>query len=159
MRKTNLIQRLTAPTGYLNPFSFGGGLPFGGLPRPVAETFKDTFDFDYMGSAEFELGALPTALHHLFNSKPISGQLSSAHGPVYYICPQAIESEVKDVIGKLLTNEDIFSLQDPCKLASEIQKPDSERRYLGWIELDNGFFFFIDQKMYEETKELLALLM
>ena len=29
--------------------------------------------------------------------------------------------------------------------------------YLGWLELDNGFFFFIDDEMYKNTAKLFEI--
>lgn len=70
--RTYLVQRLTLPwnsttgAGLLgsvdNPFSFGGGYKNGGLSDTAMSMLRPCFGFDYMGSAEYEFGAVPEAL-------------------------------------------------------------------------------------------------
>jgi hypothetical protein len=65
--ETYLIQRLGRPhfrngTPFLNPFSFGGGQANGGLSDEAANMVAQVFSFDYMGSAQYEWGAVPKAL-------------------------------------------------------------------------------------------------
>lgn len=69
-----LIQRLEKPyvaTGDVapiftdNPFSFGGGMVNGGFSKEAWAIVKKICGFDYMGSAEFEWGAVPKALGEL----------------------------------------------------------------------------------------------
>ena len=69
LESTWLIQRLTKPWkndtilgGKDNPFSFGGGYKNGGLSDEAMDLLRPCFGFDYMGSAEFEFGAVPEAL-------------------------------------------------------------------------------------------------
>jgi hypothetical protein len=68
---TYLVQRLTKPwprknapgiLGPDNPFAFGGGYKNGGLSDDAMELLRPCFGFDYMGSAEYEFGAVPKAL-------------------------------------------------------------------------------------------------
>ncbi len=66
-----LIQRLKKPyedngnqlTKIAESFSFGGGLVRGGFSDKAWNIIKKMFSFDYMGSAEFEWGAVPEAFH------------------------------------------------------------------------------------------------
>lgn len=60
-----LIQRIEPPITFINPFSFGGGLRNGGLLPEAMSLLKGIFSFDYMGSAEFEYGAIPNSLDHI----------------------------------------------------------------------------------------------
>jgi hypothetical protein len=67
-----LIQRLEEPWGGMaqfkdNPFSFGGGLRNGGLSQEAMDLIRGIWSFDYMGSAEFEFGAVPEALNAIAN--------------------------------------------------------------------------------------------
>jgi hypothetical protein len=72
-----LIQRLQKPwkiaedanplfkamvAGAAGPFSFGGGYVNGGLSKEANKILGEIFQFDYMGSAEFEFGEVPKAL-------------------------------------------------------------------------------------------------
>jgi hypothetical protein len=71
LRRSWLVQRLNTPhTGVWgkdkdNPFAFGGGLRNGGLSDTAMDLIRGIFSFDYMGAAEFEFGAVPTALDGL----------------------------------------------------------------------------------------------
>lgn len=44
-------------------FAFGGGLRDGGLSKEAMQLLSQLWSFDYMGSSEFEWGAVPAALH------------------------------------------------------------------------------------------------
>jgi|ERR1035437_2530956 hypothetical protein len=78
LMETRLIQRLKKPFKPVdasgtpleklladNPFSFGGGLKNGGLSDKAMELIRDIWEFDYMGAAEFEFGAVPQALEKM----------------------------------------------------------------------------------------------
>jgi hypothetical protein len=65
-RKEWLVQRMGAPTaGFPSAFSFGGGYVNGGFNADVMNLLKGIISFDYMGSAEFEWGAVPMAFKDL----------------------------------------------------------------------------------------------
>ena len=61
MKRSYLIQRLLKPHDnvMLSAFAFGGGLVNGGFSKEAMNILKSVFSFDYMGSAEFEWGAVP----------------------------------------------------------------------------------------------------
>ena len=64
LRSTYLVQRLKKPYkgNADNPFNFGGGLLRGGMNEEAYRALNQIFTFDYMGSAEFEFGAVPKAI-------------------------------------------------------------------------------------------------
>ncbi|KKL26470.1 hypothetical protein LCGC14_2394990, partial [marine sediment metagenome] len=75
MQRTYLIQRLHKPhqiggnedfKKLVNCFSFGGGLKDGGLSDEAMKLIIKIWRFDYMGSAEFEWGAVPESLSNVF---------------------------------------------------------------------------------------------
>jgi hypothetical protein len=71
-----LIQRLCRPYAAskesllsLLDFSFGGGLINGGFSKDGYQYIKENlFSFDYMGSSEFEWGAVPAAFSNLIKN-------------------------------------------------------------------------------------------
>ncbi len=80
MKRTKLIQRLRAPSeksGVFkdkdNPFAFGGGYKNGGLDEQAMALIRPLFDFDYMGAAEFEFGALPKAINKMIEYQKSDG--------------------------------------------------------------------------------------
>lgn len=157
MKRPHLIQRLNKPLDSLNPFAFGGGLQNGGLSDKAMDKLKNIFSFDYMGSAEFEWGAVPAALDFIAEQK--DSLTSGIHLGVYYICPGPYEEGVKAVITTLLEDERSLRLKVNCGLSERINNPQDNYRKDndGWLELDNGFFFFIEKEMFENTKRLFGI--
>ncbi len=157
MEITRLIQRLEKPKGFVNPFSFGAS-GNGGLGKEAQELLKNIWSFEYMGSAQFESGAVPEALYK------IAGYCSSGNAvnsfirlvkPVYYICERKEEDEVIDRIKKLAKSENKhFNLKSWCGLERNLKGEESAQRLSGWLELDNGFMFFVDKEMYDKVFDL-----
>jgi hypothetical protein len=123
----------------------------------------EIFRFDYMGSAEFEWGAVPQALRFLakqaVKQNLINGLVHvSKNRVVYYICPLEYETGVVERIKFLSKEQYAGNLKEHCGLC---EKLDPQYKYsqdlAGWLELDNGFMFFIDKVMYEKTCKLFGI--
>lgn len=178
------IQRLTKPflrngEPMPNPFSFGGGLRDGGLSEDAMKLLAPIFDFDYMGAAEFEFGALPKALDRMVKSE--SGSLAAfsvdvktgktktypfkeekdgvCADTVYVVCPEAWCAEVKDRIQKFARAERTLRTRESVGLERSIREKaaGNEPRYLGWIEINNGYMFFLDKDMWLKVLELFGV--
>jgi hypothetical protein len=158
LKRTYLIQRLEKPVkmdhpifGKDNPFSFGGGLQNGGLSAEAMNLLRPIFAFDYMGAAEFEFGAVPESLTELHQSKRSCGTvLVDKDRPVYYICKKEHEEEVKTILPKIYEGE----IRTKEYVGLDYYFKEKDPRVVGWLEIDNGFFFFGNKEMYEKTKEL-----
>ncbi len=159
MNQTYLIQRLEKPTGVISVFDFGCGLPNGGLSRQAANAVSSIFRFSYMGSAQFEWGAVPAALAFITEQANAGAMVAGSHLDVFYICPKTYEVGVKTVIQNLLSDEYSMRLLDPCYLSTSVQAMKAEKAVysVGWLELDNGYFFFIDETMFESTKKFFGM--
>ena len=166
MKRTYLIQRLCKPIGRPSLFSFGGGLKNGGLSDEAMSQLKGIFSFDYMGAAEFEWGAVPAALTFIAEQAqkrmsfvPMKFCMTSGeHSGVYYICPKPYEAYVKTIITTLLEDESSLRLKEYCGLAERVKDPQGyKKENVGWLELNNGFFFFTDSEMFENTKKLFGI--
>jgi len=184
-----LIQRLEKsiilPEGHPwkdidNPFAFGGGLVNGGLSKEAMNVLRPIFRFDYMGSSEFEYGAVPKALARIAenaknlvktelripnerikvmnrwdlercNPLPKGGETV-----VYILCQRDHLEHVKTLIYGLIDDENRVNLKEHTGLvAALLERKDGTRgRVCGWLELDNGFFFFSDKEMFEKTAAL-----
>ncbi len=159
MDRTRLIQRLDKPRGSISPFTFGIGLKNGGLSDEGMNLLKGVFSFDYMGAAEFEWGAVPAALNFI-GEQAVKGRIvSGQHEGVYYICPRSYERGVKEVITKLLDDEEALGLKEGCGLKYAMS-PYADPKYpghSGWLELDNGFMFFSDAETFDATKRLFGV--
>ncbi len=155
MKRTYLIQRLKNPMGQVNPFSFGGGLTNGGFSKEAMNLVGSVCSFDYMGSAEFEWGAVPEAFRFMGEQAVKNNLISGKTNDVFYICPSQYESGVKEVIEKLLLDEYVFRLKEYCGLKDHFSDKNKRgRNTVGWVELDNGFMFFVDEIMFENMKKI-----
>jgi hypothetical protein len=164
MDRTFLIQRLSKPIDGIVAYAFGGGGHVnGGLTGRAMKVLRNVFSFDYMGSAEFEWGAIPAALEFITVEAQKEALVSGKHQEVYYLCPKSYETGVMGIIDALLTDERTLSLKEHCGLKEAINPPGSEDRHwkpqlnVGWLELDNGFFMFTDKEMFEKVKRLFGV--
>jgi hypothetical protein len=174
MRSTYLIQRLKKPKGPFmiggvefkdNPFAFGGGLKNGGFSDKAMNILRDIFEFDYMGAAEFEFGAVPEAVRFLAEQASrnnlVTGTVSLGENKnVYYISPKEYKEEVINRIKLLAKNK--IHLKEACRLDVYFDKEYKKNRpwineVVGWLEIDNGFMFFVGKEMYDKTCELFDL--
>lgn len=176
-----LVQRLRKPQpahpiwGEDNPFAFGGGLVNGGLSKDAMGLLRPIFSFDYMGSAEFEFGAVPEALNKLARTKlaaftvdvdlstvpagwrhgkdvsPLTGTRSLfAFGPDGQ--QEAITSRVREWARGEERLKERTQLTDVLWPAQEWHSDT-----IGWLELDNGFFVFADEAAWSTTCDLFGV--
>lgn len=186
MKRSYLIQRLKAPDSTTfgkirKSISFGGGLKNGGLCDEAMKLIDEIWSFDYMGSAEFEFGAIPKALaqiadnqkqlicnsvvlHYEFRSYRWSEDIDKEHkgnGRVYYICHKEQQKEVKTRLSRwaLDRSHGLHSTKEPILLDKSMAGCKGKHEYpvLGWLELDNGFMFFTDETMWRNTCQLFEI--
>jgi hypothetical protein len=176
MKSTYLVQRLQKahPRGDDGVFTFGGGLRKGGFNDKAWETLNKIFRFDYMGSSEFEFGEVPKALDHIIGyverGDGAIGELKVHRTPIYYICSKYQEEEVKVRIKELATIPRKFRTKESVYLDEAIaarvpanivpEKKDKYAyfmQYVGWLELDNNFIFFIDKEVFDNLVMMLPI--
>jgi hypothetical protein len=150
MEKTLYVQRLKEPKEYADPFSpFGGGLKNGGIPQKAFDKISQIWSFDYMGSASFEHGAVPEALQNIADytkaGKAITGQVELEKS-VFYLCEKDMKKSVEDTIRNIA--KDDRRLSEPTYLKEVIEGNKGFEKYKGWLELNNGFMFFVSQEMF-----------
>jgi len=180
MKATFLIQRLRKPfPDPANPLAIGlGGGE--GLSREARKELRKIFEFDYMGSAEFEgrevLDALekiweerkdfvkgevaiPLEAIQLDNWEKIHYEKKEGTGKVYLFCNKAHVEYVKNLVKKLAFEETSKTLQERSNLRYAFlkDKTGSDDRIAGWLELDNGFFFFTDDLMFTNTVKFFGM--
>lgn len=167
-----------------NVFAFGGGLKNGGLDDNAMSFLSKIWRFDYMGSAEFEFGKIPEILRKIYDNSPVGlaknstyiagkeifdwkfndwnwGDIESTENMrqgttvIYYVCEQEHKKEVTERISKFVKGKG--DTKEPVMLNFSLAKEDSRIRSIGWLELNNGYFFFIDEKMFKQTCELFGI--
>jgi len=177
---SRLVQRLLKPSNRgPNPFSFGGGLRYGGLSEDVARMVAQFFAFDYMGRSEFEHGVVPEALGKLFgwaNENQIEnwefelpaksvyvpkgmGEKYKLHkGPfmMYALAFRGWKEEAEKRIRDIARNGGKDLKESPCIYMAYLDSRKEDRSPVaGWIELDNAFMFFADPEMAKGVSESL----
>lgn len=163
LNTTWLVQRLLKPINSIhdNPFSFGGGLKNGGLSENAMKLLRPIFSFDYMGSAEFEFGAIPKSFQHIAKNIKDYGtwEINLNSTPLYIIGNKATMRETTERIQELAENKihcKEYTGLDHALGLCEYQKS-RPCNYIGWLELDNNFLFFIDKDAFEKTANLFEL--
>jgi hypothetical protein len=164
MLPTYLIQRLCAPKEKDNPYSFGGGYKNGGLTDEAMGIVRTIWSFDYMGAAEYEFGRVPEALRGMYG-KAQSGELATsiieACGlPIYIIGARKDLLEISERVKSLAKTDKLPGgkwTRDYVGLQQVLQKQ-TERDFRGWLELDNGFLFFVDAVMFGKAAKMFGKL-
>lgn len=167
IRQTYLIQRLKRPREnkenirWDSVFSFGG-VKQGGFTDEQWDFINQLFSFDYMGSAEFEFGAVPQSLSRIFKSaekKEIKTKTLKYKKPIYIIYHKQIEKYVESTINELISNDKAESqLKERCGLSNFLKENGHFNELIcGWLEIDNDFMFFIDQEIYNRVCKMLNI--
>ena len=162
MKRPSYIQRLNKPTNFINPFSFGGGgLVNGGLSEDGLKIIQDIFSFDYMGAAEFEWGAVPTALQSLAKLSIKNKLMTSIlNDKIYVIAPKDIIEDVLAWIEDASKKDYGHNLKEYLGLKSALE---DKSKFVGWLKIERDkdceepFMFFIDKDMYDNACKLFKL--
>lgn len=160
MREPYLVQRLNAPR-LATPFDFGGGLLNGGINKEAMDIINKVLSFDYMGSAEFEWGAVPAALSALNNKGAISFVITCKETPVYIICLPKDKDDVENWVKKASVSKH-GHLKEHLGFEGALNK-EKYCRSLGWLKIEHHdkcyepFMFFIDKTMFDGMCKLLEV--
>lgn len=181
LKHSFLIQRLKKvfpgdKPSLINKLDIGGSST--GLSKEALDMFSSIFRFDYMGSAEYELGAVPKALQQILNNiksyitKEIiidyiykdyrnKDEIKGKHS-IWVICPKNEIENVCDVIKHHATTNDYYAklpyqTKEAVKLSYSLAFPDTCVSCCGWLELNNGYMFFSDKEMFENTCKLFGV--
>ena len=159
LESSNLIQTLEAPRERQNPFAFGGGAKNGGMSDEAMAQVNSIFSFRYMGAAEYEYGALPKAFNKIIDNLAAysTWDITINERKVYIIGDTELKNEISTRIEEVATDDGSKHCQkahagvDSALGLDPHYKNDTA---IGWLDLKNAFFFFIDEMAFEKTKEL-----
>ncbi len=139
------------------------------------ETRDNIHGYDYMGSSEFEWGAVPLAMKGLvrdaknlityelqlpvywepfLDSEPLPPKETQ---PVYLLCRKDDLEEVVGRVGMFLrTPYNRLMLKESLMLedAYSIREGYKEPRLVGWLELNNGYYFFSNRTVWRYMTKL-----
>lgn len=160
-----LVQRLERPFKRMgpltdNPFSFGGGYKNGGLTDEAMGLLRGIFGFDYMGSAEFEFGAVPKALQQIAKAELTAFTFDIDGHTIYSLAPAAWKTDVEARIREFAEKDygpGAYRLKEITRLHAVLNDEPYTDRLAGWLELDNGFMFFTDEEMWSKTCKLFGV--
>lgn len=161
MKKPYLVQRLLKPVNYENPFAFGGGKINGGINKEAMKIISKVMSFDYMGSAEFEWGAVPKALDVLNSAEKLS--TFTLHDDkkvdiIWGICLPKDEEEVIKWVADALVG--IHGHMKERLGFKEALAKEKYARAVGWLRIEDDnycespFMFFIDKEMFDNVLQL-----
>jgi hypothetical protein len=176
LKSSYLIQILKKPIPLENDenewlretFRFGAKTnELGGFDKEFAKKIGKICSFQGMGSSQYEWGAVPSAVECLYEKniedsfKFINFEyvVPTYKSTIYVICRKAHSKSVKFRLRALAETSDFrklskrtgFNLRDRCYLHESLEKIFNNKipEYLGWIELSNPYFFFLDKDMYD----------
>ncbi len=184
LQNTFLVQRLHKPvkkTG--SPLDnahrvFGGGMME--ISSKLWDMLDPVFTIDYMGAAEYEFGTVPKILQDMLKDAKILEGFSfsmerkdvvsnrertwskkpaklppAPTDPVtiYVLCRSTQKDGVTEVIRSIVAGR--REVRDSTHIEDTLDPiRDFHGRTVGWLELNNGFFWFTDKTMWEGTLEL-----
>jgi hypothetical protein len=187
MNSSYLIQRLKKPYKEIqnekrkllqsvgDSFCFGGGLIRGGLSKEAWDIFKKICRFDYMGSAEFEFGAVPEAFEQIINYRKAEELIATSlpipyyyktwkdkkpkegTKTVYIICRNSDKDEIIKRITNMAVGNPKCQTKERILLDEAMAEGEFAKDIAGWLELDNGYMFFIDKEMFNKFVQLFEL--
>lgn len=136
------------------------GLAATGFNKELSEALSSICRWDYMGSAEYEFGAIPRTLRAMAslklttivesinytyrdyrNNKDITGIL-----PIYIIAQKEDLQEVTNRIKTLAIGE--LRCKERPNFDESLAEYEYSKDIYGWLELNNGYMFFKDEVMY-----------
>lgn len=127
------------------------------LNKKEINGLDDIVSLDYMGSAEFEWGALPRSLRRMTINKDfykvfVFNQYKDEKGnPLKVYAPQVFYKNVQNIVNRLA--EHGYGLQEYCSLSDHIQKDKKEDEETlfsykdnsdFWWDIENDFFMFFE---------------
>lgn len=161
-----------------NPFAFGGGLRNGGLSGEAMDLIREVFEFDYMGAAEYEFGAVPEGLqkvarfaeHGLLQPSIFQVDIDTVPNPdyrktvevtgdpsIYLLCPLEWQPLAMEQIRAWAKGKGP-NVKEGVMLDWVLRpSADYPSRVAGWLDITNGIMFFTDEEMWRKCCDLFGV--
>lgn len=142
----------------------------------MKEARPGLWEWDYMGSSEFEWGAVPKALKE-FAAQPdltsfvVKVPITDIRRPCgtkvgvtdpddkitfYAIGAAAKKDEISERIRELAAHK--CHLKEGTRIDHAVFETLLDKRTRGWFEMDNHFFFFMDKDMFHDARNLFGVI-
>ncbi len=174
IQRSRLLQKLQSPRHDKDACgTFGIGLTRGGMRHKASKIFGQIFSFDYMGNSEFEGGVIGRTLQAVYDEKnklaassltiPVrmrdswSGEIKEGDAVFYIIQTRKLQGagHVEGFLRGIL--DGVAHTAEPMDLMRALFPKHDEKKTLGWLELDNGYFIFVDHKAFVDTAKLFGV--
>lgn len=154
------LQRLNRPHANPSPLA-PGDIRSLGFPAELSETMARIYNFDFMSTEDSMWEKVPAGfvMAHTsirdgkYDEKTVDIAVGTSRQTVYILAPK----EFMDQSVQFVTEEGIRpheGLPNPTKFQQAVSG--DRPRLCGWLDIESGFFFFIDKTMFEGTKKLLG---
>jgi hypothetical protein len=163
LKNSWLIQRLKKPyKGSMNnPFTFGCGFKNGGLSDGFMKSLSQIFSFDYMGSAEFEFGALPEFFKRVEKGikSYFTWQITINQTEIYVIAQEQLKDQINQRLIDIAENTGHFKEYPGLRIAVGLDTwiTKKECPLIGWLEMSNDFMFFTDKTAFDQMAMLFGI--
>lgn len=154
LESSYLIQRVNKPVNRQTWGAFGGGYKNGGLSDDAFKLLKNIFEFDYMGAAEYEFGAIPQYFKEVVSNRKDyrSWETTINKTPIYVVGLIALKSEINDRLAQIAKQKAGY-IKCECDLDHAVglnkYSPKENCRTVGWLEMSNNFAFFTDKEVFD----------
>lgn len=161
------IQRLSPPKG-IDPCFGASSETRGGFTESQLDALKGLFHFEYMGSADYEWGQIPQAIHKISeNSGDYEIGVYSEYGRklIHFFVAKSVRDDLFQWIRNHLLRgdspSDYSSRMDPkdptrMAVATDTVKPEPSVETIGWLALGTCPWFATTD--HEVLKQFVALM-
>jgi len=157
MRQSRIVQRISKPQDFINPF----GNNIGDTKQEYFKKFNKDYPMDLMGAAEYEFGALEKTMSIMWKVDMILKEFpmmldEHAGIQVWMWIPKDMEinkymDDIQSIYDRGINNK---AGEEICKAdygsfadmigTSEVVDKDGER-FVGWLSLCNNYVFFLNE--------------
>lgn len=103
---------------------------------------------DYMGSAEFEFGALPKCLHDMTTEDMVSMEIDVLGEKVWVLGPRDVIDEYVCYI-KRWGAEKGRSLKESTFFADHLRGVEWAKKITAWLDIEFGVFWTVDKERFD----------
>ena len=124
------------------------------LIQEISKNPNGSIYYNYMGSSEFEFGALPQAITEMKKSSLTFGIVLLKKKPILFIGKTGDEKDIKQAISDLSLNK--IHLKELICFSTKIHSGVKNNTH-GWFDIENLFLFFDDYTVFSGYAEILNL--
>lgn len=176
MVRPHLIQRLLVPEGGVREITWKAGVADGGLSENAVSLLSGVYKLDLMISSEFKVGQEVEVVRLLAEQAQKKSPhptecMSGSELGIFYILPRDYYLVFcQQILQPLATNEASFKLRERCGLQEwtnynwhfmgrgmAFRGQPLHHEVVGWMDLDNGIFFGVNEAMFVSLRNFLGL--